>query len=70
MDSRTRDPRLKSRTLQSVQYLLCLPHFLQVKGNILTLNGVDTKHEGMYQCEAKNNLGMARSSAQVRSLSE
>ncbi|GFS00270.1 contactin [Elysia marginata] len=43
--------------------------FIQVVGNTLTITGVDTWHEGMYQCEAKNTIGMARSSAQLRSLS-
>ncbi|RUS70886.1 hypothetical protein EGW08_021349, partial [Elysia chlorotica] len=40
----------------------------QVRGNILTIRGVNTDHEGMYLCEAQNSNGFARSSAQLRSL--
>ncbi|GFO07136.1 contactin, partial [Plakobranchus ocellatus] len=40
-----------------------------VKGNTLNIMGVDSEHEGMYQCEARNSMGMARSSAQLRALS-
>ncbi|GFR92166.1 contactin, partial [Elysia marginata] len=42
---------------------------ITVNGNTLAITGVDTKHEGMYQCEARNINGIARSSAQLRSLS-
>ncbi|GFO48558.1 contactin, partial [Plakobranchus ocellatus] len=39
-----------------------------VKGSTLNIMRVDSQHEGMYQCEARNSLGMARSSAQLRAL--
>ncbi|RUS76986.1 hypothetical protein EGW08_015243 [Elysia chlorotica] len=42
---------------------------ITVRGNILTISDVNADHEGMYQCEAKNSNGVARSSAQLRSLS-
>ncbi|KAK3779087.1 hypothetical protein RRG08_011112 [Elysia crispata] len=42
---------------------------ITVRGSILTIKDVGTEHEGMYQCEARNTNGMARSSAQLRSLS-
>ncbi|GFN94662.1 contactin [Plakobranchus ocellatus] len=42
---------------------------ITVKGNTLMITGVDSQHEGMYQCEARNSIGMARSSAQLRALS-
>ncbi|KAK3801889.1 hypothetical protein RRG08_054524, partial [Elysia crispata] len=41
---------------------------IEVRGNFLTIKGVDVQHEGMYQCEAKNTIGLARSSAQLRAL--
>ncbi|RUS82809.1 hypothetical protein EGW08_009429, partial [Elysia chlorotica] len=41
---------------------------IKVSGNLMTIQGVGSQHEGMYQCEAKNTIGMARSSAQLRSL--
>ena len=43
----------------------------EISENVLTISKLDPKRdEGMYQCEAKNQLGNAYSSGQLRVLSE
>lgn len=49
--------------------LLITLNISQIRTNILTIHNADPiKHDGMYQCEAKNTHGSTFSSAQIRVL--
>lgn len=45
------------------------PGEVEVKGNVLIIKRLDkSRDEGMYQCEARNQHGTAKTSAQLRVL--
>ena len=50
------------------QLVVDVPGELSVVGNTITINNLQEKHNGMYQCAATNYLGTSMSEAQLRVL--
>ncbi|KAL4231277.1 ATP-dependent DNA helicase chl1 [Mactra antiquata] len=63
-------PRATYTWYKNSNILERVPGEIEIRGNVLTIVNLDkSKHEGMYQCEAKNVHGTALTMAQLRVLS-